>query len=246
MKNYHYQKFTTGGYTEYFKNLIVNFPEFQKYKKMKGNYLDIGCGSGTQIYSIAPYFKDFSFTGIDISEPNIYACNETLSNISDCLKFHFIHDDFIEHEFDRKFNLAFSYSAFQLMDTSIDDLLIKVWKVLEPEGHLILSTPYICRYNKYLNYFRGILGQFRCDLFDKLIVDVAHILYRKKFSQNFLRERLIYLDQIDNTLLELKTLEGLCQFWKIEFQEKTPSPSFIQSRHITLILKKHVSSLNDH
>lgn len=238
MKNYNNQKFTTGGYTEYFKSIILNFPGFQKFKKLNGSYLDIGCGSGTQIFSIAPHFKEFSFTGIDISEPNIYACNEALSNTSGCLRFDFIHDDFIEHKFNRKFILAFSYSVFQLMDISIDDLLRRVWKLLEPDGYLVLSMPYNCQYNKYLNYLRGFLGLFRCNLFDRFIVDIAHILYRKKFSKNFLRERMIYLDQIDNNMLDLKKIEAIDPFWRIEFQEKTPSPSFIQSRHMTLILRK--------
>ena len=238
MINYNNQKFTTGGYTEFFKSIILNFPGFQKFKKINGSYLDIGCGSGTQIFSIAPHFKEFSFTGIDISEPNIYACNETLSDMPDCLRFDFIHDDFIEHEFNRKFILAFSYSVFQLINTSIDDLLKRVWELLEPNGYLVLSMPYNCRYNKYLNYFRGISGLFRCNLFDRLAVDIAHVLYRKKFSKNFLRERMIYLDQIDNNLLDLKTIGAIDQLWKLEFQEKTPSPSFIQSRHMTLILRK--------
>lgn len=238
MKKYNNQKFTAGGYTEYFKSIILNFPGFQKLKKMNGSYLDIGCGSGTQIFSIAPHFKEFSFTGIDISEPNIYACNEALSNMPDCLRFDFIHDDFIEHKFNGKFILAFSYSVFQLMDASLNDLLKRIWKLLEPNGYLVLSMPYNCQYNKYLNYLRGILGLFRCSLFDRLTVDIAHKLYRKKFSKNFLRERMIYLDQIDNNLLDLKTIEALCQFWKVEFQEKTASPSFIQSRHMTLILRK--------
>ncbi len=238
MKNYNNQKFTTGGYTEYFKSIILSFPGFQKFKKMNGSYLDIGCGSGTQIFSIAPHFKEFSFTGIDISEPNIDSCNEALSNMPDCLRFDFIHDDFIEHEFNRKFILAFSYSVFQLMDTSINDLLSRVWKLLESDGYLIFSMPYNCQYNKYLNYLRGFLGLFRCNLFDRLIVDIAHILYRKKFSKNFLTERMIYLDQIDNNLLDLKTIEAIDQFWKVEFQEKIHSPSFIQSRHMTFILRK--------
>ena len=124
------------------------------------------------------------------------------------------------------------------MDTSIDDLLKRVWELLEPDGYMVFSMPYNCQYNQYLNYLRGFLGLFRCNLFDKLTVDIAHILYRKKFSKNFLRERMIYLDQIDNNLLDLKTIEALCQFWKAEFQENTPSPSFIQSRHMTLILRK--------
>jgi len=49
---------------------------------------------------------------------------------------------------------------------------------------------------------------------------------------------MIYLDQIDNNLLDLKKIEAIDQFWKVEFREKTPSPSFIQSRHMTLILRK--------
>lgn len=238
MKNYHKQKFTAGGYIEYFKNLILNFPGFQKLKKKKGRYLDIGCGSGAQIFSIAPHFKEFSFTGIDLSEPNIYACNKTLSNMSDRLKFDFIHDDFIKHQFNRKFILAFSYSVFQLLDVSIDELLRRVWQLLEPNGYLILSMPYACRYNTYLNYLRGVLGLLRCHLFDRLIVDIAHIMYRKQLSKTFLRERMIYLDQVDHNLFDLKATKALDQFWKIEFIEQTPSPSFIQSRHMSLILRR--------
>ena len=238
MKNYNNQKFTAGSYIEYFKSIILNFPKFQKFKKINGHYLDIGCGSGTQIFSIAPHFKNFSFTGIDISEPNIYACNKTLSNMPDCLRFDFIQNDFIKHKFNRKFSLAFSYSVFQLMNTSLDDLLRRVWELLEPNGYLVLSMPYYCKYNKYLNYLRGFLRLFRCNLFDGLIVNTAYILYRKKFSKSFLRERMIYLDQVDHNLLDVEKIEALNPFWKVAFKQKTPSPSFIQSRHMTVILGK--------
>ncbi len=67
---------------------------------------------------------------------------------------------------------------------------------------------------------------------------MAYILYRKKFSKSFLKERMIYLDQIDHNLLDVKKVKALHPFWKVEFQEKIPSPSFIQSRHMTLILRK--------
>ena len=49
---------------------------------------------------------------------------------------------------------------------------------------------------------------------------------------------MIYLDQIDNNMLDLKKIEAIDPFWKVVFREKTPSPSFIQSRHMTLILRK--------
>jgi len=238
MKNYTHQKFTAGNYTDYFKSLIINFPGFQKFKKVNGSYLDIGCGSGTHIFSIAPYFKKISFTGIDISEPNISACNEALSNRHDRLRFDFICDDFTEYKFNKNFVIVFSYSVFQLMDTFIDDLLKQVWKLLEPNGYLVLSMPYKCPYNKFINVLRGIFGLFRCSLFDNLLVEIAHIIYLKRFSRTFLRERMLYLDQVDNNLVDVKKTEALNRFWKLEFKQKTPSPSFIQSRHTTLILKK--------
>ncbi|MCP4369196.1 MAG: class I SAM-dependent methyltransferase [Deltaproteobacteria bacterium] len=238
MKKYNDQKFTTGSYTEYFKSIILNFTGFQQFKKINGNYLDIGCGSGTQIFSLAPYFKNFLFTGIDLSEPNISSCNKELSSMSDRWRFDFIHDDFIEYNFHTKFSLAFSYSVFQLMQTPMDELLKQVWELLQPNGYFLLSMPYHCKYNKYLNYFRGFLGIFRCKLFDWLMVNMAYLLYRKKFSKSFLKERMIYLDQVDYNLLDVKKIEALHPFWKIEFQEMTPSPSFIQSRHMTIILKK--------
>ena len=88
------------------------------------------------------------------------------------------------------------------------------------------------------NYFRGFLGLFRGKLIDRLILNMAYILYRKKFSKTFLQERMIYLDQVDHNLLDVKRIEALHSFWKVEFQEKNPWPSFIQSRHMTLILRK--------
>ncbi|MBT8351331.1 MAG: class I SAM-dependent methyltransferase [Deltaproteobacteria bacterium] len=238
MKKYNDQKFTTGSYSEYFTGIMLNFPGFEPLKKNNGHFLDIGCGSGAQIFSLAPHFKKIVFTGIDLSEPNIFSCNNQLSRMPDSRKFNFIQDDFMQHEFSTKFSIAFSYSVFQLMKPSMDELLKRVWNLLEPSGYLLLSMPYRCQYNEFVNYLRRFLGLLRCDLFDSLIVNVAHLLYRKKFSKNFLRERMIYLDQVDYNLLDIKKIRSLYPFWTVEFQEKTTSPSFIQSRHMTLILRK--------
>jgi cyclopropane fatty-acyl-phospholipid synthase-like methyltransferase len=122
---------------------MLNFPGFEPLKKINGNFLDIGCGSGAQIFSLAPHFKNFFFTGIDLSESNISFCNKELASMRESSKFIFIHDGFIEHEFSTKFSIAFSYSVFQLINTSLDELLLRVWELLQPKGYFLLSMPII-------------------------------------------------------------------------------------------------------
>ncbi len=237
MEDYKSLKFTTGAYVNYFNNLMSNFKGLKNFKDAEGTFLEIGCGTGKQIFSVATYFPKFSFVGIDISEPNIRICNEALSQIKESKKFRFIQADFCTYEFKQKFEVIFSYGVFQLISEPMDVLLTRTWELLSLNGYFILSMPYKCLYNKFINSIRGILKAIRCKLLDELGIGLAFRLYRKKYSKEFLRERIIYLYQVDRNLLDIHKLNESNK-WEVEFQEKTPLPSFIQSQYITVILRK--------
>ena len=71
------------------------------------------------------------------------------------------------------------------------------------------------------------------------MVNMAYLLYRKRFSKSFLQERMIYLDQVDHNLLDVKKIEALHPFWMVEFQKKTPLPQFYSKQAHDTYLKKN-------
>lgn len=112
-------------------------------KNLKGNnlnILDIGCGAGTLSFYLAS--KGHHITGIDISQKAINECIKSAKKIN--LK----NTKFMRASFPEEFVLKKQFDAIIFIEviehTSNDRKALKeIYKLLQPNGILILSTPSI-------------------------------------------------------------------------------------------------------
>lgn len=120
-----------------YKILLPIIDKFVKKKKPK-NILDIGCGAGTLCLYYAN--KGFKVTGIDISEKAIKACKESAGQLGLEKKATFKVLDFQKESLKERFDLIFFTEVIEHLEN--DDLALKqIYKLLNPGGVVILSTP---------------------------------------------------------------------------------------------------------
>jgi len=125
--------------------------DFISKKDIRGNMLDIGCGCGILGLLIKENF-DISLSGIDIQKNNIIISKVNAKNNN--LKSKFICDNFLEYEFNEKFdyivanppfyrgtskqstNLSKKISRFN-SNLPVEDFIKKSNSLLKPRGELI-------------------------------------------------------------------------------------------------------------
>jgi len=133
-ENYEKEIFTQGTAGE------VDFIEKELDFNKSANILDIGCGTGRHSLELAR--RNYSVTGIDLSEAMISRAKEHAK--SENLKIKFIVKDAREFNFNGKFDLAIMIceGAFPLMET--DEMNYSILKnaycSLKPGGKFIFTT----------------------------------------------------------------------------------------------------------
>ena len=112
-------------------NLMEKLLEFIPQKQ--GNILDVGCGLGATTNYLLKYYSPNNVVGINISSRQI---ERSKVNAPECK---FIYMDATEMEFaDESFDNIICVEAALYFDTR-EKFLKEAWRVLKPDGHLILS-----------------------------------------------------------------------------------------------------------
>lgn len=125
---------------EYEKNVSNYFESTEEAVKNISNYLttgkeilDVGCGVGLGTKLLID--KGFSLTAIDISPKMIEYTKKRNPNSSN------ITDDFLEYQFEKKFDAIFSMAFIHLFPKNIADLVLKkMYKLLKKDGILYIGT----------------------------------------------------------------------------------------------------------
>ncbi len=101
--------------------------------------LDIGCGRGELGYALAQ--MGANVTGIDYSSSAISIAEKTFHNAIKKGKLKFIWSDFLQFNFDKKFDRIIATDFIEHIEKSRCDLAFqKVARLLKPEGHFIVHT----------------------------------------------------------------------------------------------------------
>jgi SAM-dependent methyltransferase len=104
------------------------------YIKPGDSILDIGCGPGAYLVDFA---GEYDLTGIDLNREMIEKCRENVPDAEVIL------DDFISHNFNKKFNYIYSVSVLEFIPPGrLEAFFEKVSSLLLPGGVFLLHYPH--------------------------------------------------------------------------------------------------------
>jgi len=100
--------------------------------------IDVGCGDGYVLKAIIKNFPDFDLIGIDISETRLRRAKESLKSLPNV---EFIRADAQKMPFrSGSFNIAVCTEVIEHVPNDVC-LLQEIYRILDKEGFLILTTP---------------------------------------------------------------------------------------------------------
>lgn len=215
--------------------------EILKYVKKDESIriLDLGCGTGQQIYDLAASLLYASFTGVDISESNIHAAemDERRSHISDRVEF--LVANYINIDSD-PFDLIIADSSVHLMHSPSDILFRKILSDLNVGGLLFMTMPSSCLFNYVLFGLRRFLRLCRGTLSDKLILLVAKYMHHGVMDEDLLMERVNYMYLVPLRLDTHRLRAFLQDGMSMTLLSRGPLPhaSLAQPKHSLSIYRK--------
>lgn len=201
--------------------------------------LDLGCGTGRQLFDLARTIPEAMLTGVDISQPNVEAAQQAAEELNLANRVGFAAIDYLSFE-SEPFDAIVSDSTLQNINAPNDALFARLGNDLAPGGVLVCTVPYGCAFNHLLWLVRRCLRCVRCRLTDGFIFRAARMLHRGDMTDDMLRERVHYMYLIplfhDTPVLrrELESEFGL----EVVDEAEVPHASIGQPRHRLIVFRK--------
>ena len=155
--------------------------------------LDLGAGTGDTLLALAADRPDAQLEGVDVSEANVARARERIgADGSGAPRIRLHAGDYLATRFGGPFDVIVADQVLHLIGGSSEDLARKLAADLVPGGVLVAEMPYAGRYNTALISLRRVLRRLRGPALDRAAVALARRLYSGRFSDDEIRERIVY------------------------------------------------------
>jgi len=212
---------------EILKNIPTSHPS---------RFLDLGCGTGENVFKLAEHYPDSKFIGVDISTVNIKQAQATISINNQRISFQSC--DYLKLD-SGLFDVIYAESVLHLIPASDECLYEKISNDVRHKGTLIVTMPYDCYYNRFLILLRKLGKKIRHRYIDKLILFVAKLVY-PSIDEKILIDRIPYMYivpyRMDSEVLR-KKLEKQYHL-KVIQSISCKSPSIAKLKHKLLVFRK--------
>ncbi len=200
--------------------------------------LDVGCGTGEHVFALAEKMPHATLHGVDVSPANIEHAERARGASAAAGRISFACADYLQHHAG-VFDLAISDSSLHLIAGPTPVLLQKVAADLAPNGLLVASLPDCGAYNRSLWALRRALGALRSRWLDDMALAVARRVYRGRYDEAFLRQRIPYLYLLPNRC-EGPALRDAARACGLEWQGSEPAPhdSVMQPVHVLVTYRR--------
>lgn len=201
--------------------------------------LEIGCGTGKQLITIAQALPKAKCTGSDISELNIHEARENLAGANGHDRCQFETADYSTTTY-APVDAILAESVMHLVDAPTEQLFEKVYHELRPGGLFIFTMPYSCPYNHFLWSVRRIFRSLRCRALDNFVLFAAKAAHGKDYDESILKERVEYMYLLPHCIYSKVLHSHLLDRLKFQIIEtiSVPHASIAQPKHKLFILKK--------
>jgi len=194
--------------------------------------LDIGCGTGEHVFALAERMGRATFYGVDVSAHNIDQAERARRGSAAAERISFSCADYMRCSLGA-FDLIVSDSTLHLIVCATDALLAKIAADLAPGGLLIASMPDCGAYNRTLWGARRVLAALRSRWLDRMALAIAVRMYRGRYDEAFLRQRIPYLYVLPQRC-QGQQFRNAARSCGLEWQDVEPAPhdSVMQPVHV--------------
>lgn len=154
--------------------------------------LDVGCGTGVELFALARVLPDSVLTGIDVSEKNVRRAETARRGDPAGKRISFVAQDYLSFS-GGEFDLIIMDSTLQNIAAEDGVLYGKLARDLAPGGVLAVSWPFDCAYNRALWMLRRMLRAVRGRATDAFILGLGKVLHRGAVDACLLAERVEYM-----------------------------------------------------
>lgn len=201
--------------------------------------LEIGCGTGEQLVSLARKFPKAKFTGIDISAPNIAIARDLVRREGFSDRIEVIQADYLTRHLG-SFDIIVSYSTLHLIHAPDAALFSKLANELVAGGVFINIIPFECIFNRVLFMIRRVFRAFRGRFTDALVLQAGKLLTWNKLNAQQLSKQLIYMYVLPERIEGQVMSEMLTKRYSLRLMRKQlePHTSIAQPKHLLVAYRK--------
>jgi SAM-dependent methyltransferase len=204
--------------------------------------MDLGCGTGAQIFHMAAALPNANFVGIDISIANIEIARQRCSELSLEQRVEFVASDYMQFPVPPQ-DVITAYSTLHLIQAPSEQLFGKISSELAEGGLLMNVMPYECVFNQILLWVRRLFILCRSPLTDAIVFKVGKALHGAELDDAQLRERVSYMYQVFDRLDGADLHRLLKQRCGLECIAEGPErhASIAQAKHRFAVFRKCAS-----
>lgn len=201
--------------------------------------LDVGCGTGEQLFDLARALPRATLLGVDISAANIAVAETTRQQRACGARMRFVARDYVDFQAD-PFDVILSDSTLHNIVVSTATLFTKIAADLVPGGLLFTSMPYACFYNYVLWAIRRLCRAVQGTYTDAMLLTIAKCLHGGQLSASLLQQRIHYmylLPQRYDSCAFRQALEAMYGFQIID-AHAVAHTSVAQPKHRLMVSRK--------
>jgi SAM-dependent methyltransferase len=200
--------------------------------------LDIGCGTGDQLFDLASRLPHAQLTGVDLAPANMSAARlrKAVHPAGDRCTFE--EADYRTFRAATPFDILLTYSVLQFVPGGVALLASRIAEDAAPGALFFNVMPYRCAYNGALGLVRRGLRSIRGPAIDRALFAAARALHGRSFDELLIAERLEYAyavpRQFDDELTGALEARG---FQSVR-REVAPHASPAQMKHVLRVMRR--------
>jgi trans-aconitate methyltransferase len=199
--------------------------------------LDIGCGTGDQLFDLAARLPHTHLVGVDISDASIASARRRQAADPAGARLEFHAADYLAYAAAARFDVLVSYSVLQFVPTAVETIAARIAADAAPGACFVNVMPYRCAYNHVLTAVRRAMRAIRAPLLDRAVLRAAGALHGRSMDGAMLAERLAYAyavpDHFDEDLASALESRG----FRTERRERVSRASPGQMTHALRVMR---------
>jgi SAM-dependent methyltransferase len=200
--------------------------------------LDIGCGTGDQLFDLASRLPRARLVGVDVAAANVAAARRRQATDSAGGRLSFERADYRSFHAAEGFDVLISYSVLQFIPGGADLLATRIAQDAAPGALFFNVMPYRCAYNTTLGTLRRGLRAVRGPATDRMLYAIARALHGRSAAPDLIAERLEYAyaapDRYEDEIAAALATRG----FRSERRERVAHASPAQMKHALRVMRR--------